>query len=478
MLKISIRKSTLWLVLLQLVITIAVLYWIIAMYDASPQVDWAKTIGWMALIMMAQQLFFLYIQGKRAQSFEVWFILFSYLFMFGRIFLVGVLGIEEITALNYDRTVFDDRYSVTLHYQSALFVLMAIQLVFYGFLLNGQKTNVAKAESDPALYQAGVIMLCIGIPCHLIYSLQMITNAQVGGSYNSIVHQTGLIDDLSNFLIYGLICLIFSGRYSKTTLRNIIIATTAYLIIAMTLTGDRRYQTVSIIVLLLAYAHSTKVKFSFKIIWIGIGAIFLLALFYVLREIRTSELTSLGNFVGVFWDKLAIAEDGLLTQTLYEFGGSLYTVCLAIKYVPSHIGFKYGSTIISGILSIIPAGFIYQDWEIFQYGRLAHQLLNLAETTVGASVFADLYGNFGWIGGGIAAFMLGLLLPKLLEKKNNRLSCALVDARYYILFYALIHLARASFTEVIRTAAWALMILYFAYHLRTKRNYANQSVQK
>lgn len=476
--KISIRKSTLWLVSLQLVITIAVLYWIIAMYDASPRVDWAKTIGWVALIMMAQQLFSLYIQGKRVQSFEVWFILFSYLFMFGRIFLVGVLGIEEITALNYDRGVFDDRYSKTLHYQSALFVLMANQLIFCGFLLNGRKTNVAKAESDPALYKAGVIMLCIGIPCHLIYSLQMIASAQASGSYNSIVDQTGLIDDLSNFFIYGLICMIFSGRYSKTTLRNIIFAAIAYLIVVMALTGDRRYQAVSIIVLLLGYARSTQMKFSFKMIWIGIGAFFLLALFYVLREIRTSELTSLGNFVGVFWDKLANAEDGLLTQTLYEFGGSFYTVCLAIKYVPAQIGFKFGSTILSGILSIIPAGFMYQNWEVFQHGRLAHQLLNLAGTTVGASVFADLYGNFGWIGGGIAAFLMGIFLPKLLEKKNRQTSDALVNARYYILFYALIHLTRASFTEVIRTAVWALMILYFAYHLKTKRNYANQSVQK
>lgn len=454
------------------------MHWIATMNAAIPQGDWAKTIGWVALIMMAQQLFFLYRQGKRMQSFELWFILLSYLFMFGRIFLVGVLEIDEITALNYDRNVLDDRYSVTIHYQSALFVLMAIQLIFCGFLLNGQKRNVAQAESDPGLYQAGVIMLCIGIPCHLIHSLQMITDAQAGGSYGSIVEQSGLIDDMANLLIYGVICLVFSGRYSKTVFRNLIIAVTAYLVIVMILTGDRRYQAVSIIVLLLAYARSTKLKFSLKMIWVGIGAFFLLALFYVLREIRTSDLTSLGSFAEVFKDKLVNSEQSILTQTLYEFGGSLYTVCLAIKYVPSPIGFKYGSTIISGILSIIPAGFIYQDWEIFQYGRLAHQLLNLADTTVGASVFADLYGNFGWIGGGISAFMLGLLLPKLLEKKNKRLSCALVDARYYILFYALIHLARASFTEVIRTAAWALMILYFAYHLRTKRNYANQSVQK
>ena len=96
--------------------------------------------------------------------------------------------------------------------------------------------------------------------------------------------------------------------------------------------------------------------------------------------------------------------------------------------------------------------------------------MSVGATTVGASIFADFYGNFGFVGGIIGAGVIGVILVRLFYAKIDKLSIGYFNARYYILFYALIHIARASFTEVIRTTAWGLLVMYVSSKIFLRRN--------
>ena len=447
--------------------TFVLFFLLYILYDSTVNNEWPKLISFIAVGMMAFQLFMLKKAGRNFFSFEIWFTIFSYLFMFGQIFLVGLLGIDEITALGHDRSVFDPRYSAETMYHAAIFVLACIQIMVTFFLTCQIKRN-DEESCCPEIFYVAVIMIIIGLPCHLIYSGRMIILAQTFSSYDAIVDQSGLIDDFANFFIYGLICLIFSRKINWQRMKIIIFVVICYLVLVMGLTGDRRYQIVSILVLLLSAFKAKKIRFSWKYLMLGIAGYFFLTLFYVLREIRTDSLVSLTQLINLYIDTFE-SKNNILIQTLYEFGSSFYTVCLAFKYMPDTLSFKYGLTIISGIVSIIPLGFLYSNSKIFTAGRLASELMGLGATTVGASIYADFYGNFGFVGGIVCAACLGLIVGKLFYIEKTNFSNDYYDARYFILFYALIHLARASFTEVIRTTTWGLLVLFILRVLFMRR---------
>lgn len=473
-------RRTLSICVTQVLITLVYILWFSVSYNKIVGASWVSIVGWLSVIMLFHQMVCLKWTGRSLVSFEAMFLIFSYLFMFGQIILVGVFGVEQIDALGYERSILDARYDSQTMYQAALLVLLFIQMIYLGMISCTPKNSMEEDKGiDKRLYTAGIVLLVIGIPCHVINSGSMIIYAQALGSYDAIVDQAGLIDDLSNLMIYGLLCILFSNQLSKSKIRMVIIASSIYLVIVMMLTGDRRYQIVSIIVLCLAYAKSTRMKFSLNILWVAGAGILFLNLFYVMREIRTDNLTSLGNVLSIYFEKLIDPETNIITQTLYEFGGSFYTVCLAIRYVPEYLPYRFGSTILSGIISIIPAGFLYQNSELFQHGRLAAHLMEIGKTTVGGSVYADLFGNFGLVGGAIFALVIGVLFAQLFNKKSSRKTTSgYFNASYFILFFALIHLTRASFTEVIRTGVWGLASLYLAYHLIVRKHYETKSNPK
>ena len=452
-----------------LVITVVMFGIVGFIYYNEVNITCLKALARLSVIMMTCQVYFLWKVKKNFFCFEIWFVVFSYLFTFGQIILVGLFGMKEITALGHRRNILDSRYSLEIMIKSALFILSCIQVMVVFFLKKNKEDRKFRRERKrySEVFSAAIVLLVIGLPCHLVYCLRMVEKAQSFKSYDAIIDTSGLVDDFANFFIYGLICLIFSGYISKKNLSIIIALTVCYLVIIMGLTGDRRYQIVSIIVLLFAFFRTHKFKFSWKWLLMGIVVYFMLSLFYILREIRTENLVSGGELINIFIKMLG--SKNILVQTLYEFGGTFYTVCLAFKYIPEIIPFKCGFTIVSGLISIIPLGFLYQNTKIFTIGRLASELMNIGKTTVGASIFADLYGNFGIIGGIIFAGIFGVILEKILYSEKRKWSKGYFEARYYILFYALIHLVRASFTEVIRTSVWGLMSLFISSLILKRR---------
>lgn len=451
----------------QMIILIALVIWGMQAKDGPVPGNWEQQIGYLALILMANQIISLWNCGCRFTGFEMWFIVFFYLFMFGQVMLKGVFGVSEIESTGYTQTIMDPRYNDSLMYKSAIFIICCIQAVACGLIRKKTEfgKNIEQRKVSSRLYKTGIVLLIIGIPCHLWYSIDMVFQAQAGSSYDAIEEGIGLIDDFANFLVPGMLCIIFSNKISKLRMRFIIAGVLTYLALVMITTGDRRYQTVTMIVLILAYMRGNNIRFSLKQVWLVAAAMVLLNGFVVLRNIRTNSLVGVGDFFSAYGSNLFAFDNNVIYQTMYEFGVSFYTVCLAIKNIPAQLSYRFGATLISGGLTIIPVGFVYQDWDIYTFGRIAPKLMQLGRTSVGGSMIADAFGNFGWLGGIVFSFLIGVFFKKVLTFKRDTKNVELQWAKYYTVFYACIHLVRASFSEVIRTIVWGVGILYIVYFL-------------
>ncbi len=435
-------------------------------YNSGSYFNWESMLGWSAICMLSIQLISLLSVGIKIIDVQVFFLIFFYLFMYGQIILKGVLKIDKIESTGYMQTLMDSRYTDQNMVYSAVFILCCIQGFVCGFLMKPSTSpKYTLKDSSNILFYTGIGILILAVPCQLVYCFQMIEVAQSQSSYEFISSSTGLIDDFAHFTVPGFICLIFSKKLSKTRLNVLMVVLIGYYVIVMICTGDRRYQVVSIIVLVLAYIKINQIKFSYKYIPLGFMAIWCLNLLKVLRNIRYGGLVTVGDFLTTYAADIFSLGGGVIEQTLYEFGGSFYTVCLGLKFVPEVIDYRYGTTILSGIIGIIPLGFLYNQSGIFTYGRIAEELMDLGNTTVGSSVMQDLYTNFGWTGGIIVAIVCGLIISKIFEVDKKGLESGLYWVRYYTLFYAVIHIPRASFTEVIRTGIWGVAFLYLMYGL-------------
>ena len=191
-------------------------------------------------------------------------------------------------------------------------------------------------------------------------------------------------------------------------------------------------------------------------------------LFVVLREIRQGNMVSLSVFITSYGLRLFDFSNTIF-ETLNEFGTSFYTVCLGFKGFPDLFPFRYGSTLLSGLIGVIPLGPLYTNSYIYRYGRVVEVVNTYFGTHPGGSIYEDMYTNFSYFAY-ILLIFFGYFTSNLIFKDSNDNRKKMI--RYYILFYALIHLCRASFTEVIRTSVWGLIIPLFIYKLISIRSKA------
>ena len=143
--------------------------------------------------------------------------------------------------------------------------------------------------------------------------------------------------------------------------------------------------------------------------------------------------------------------------SLSEFGITFHTYTEAVSFYPDVLPFKYGITYLLGPLTLIPG--------IGQIVPLITETLSVPSKiekiigySVGGSFGEELYGNFGLLAIPISV-ICGYLFVKLLRKNINGFYLGYDGAKYYIWFYFLINLVRATFNEILRSSIWTFAIL-------------------
>lgn len=390
-------------------------------------------------------------------DFGMWFIIMSYLFMFGIVFtqkfdFTSTLLWNPIS--NYTR----EQLFTSLSFAILCIISFSIGYTFlYKNTKNEVELQVNTVEEKPNynMFYIGVVLFSIGFFSRVYTDMNIIKNTLMYNSYSAYVlaSSSGILDDFVVFFIPGIAFLVFSNVLTKKKGNFFIFFALIYFFITMSLTGSRKIQIFSILDLLLIYLASQKGKIKIRRIFFTVLiGILLLNLMVTIRDNRFD----ISSILPIYFENLMTGKlfATLLGEILTETGITLYSITNIIRCVPDIFSYQYGMTFIKTIPSVLPIGWLLTDFfNSVSSTTYINKYLNLP---VGSSLFGDFYWNFGLIGGIIASFIFGLLICILIRKIDTVTQKG--KAIYFSLFGYLIILVRAELFDVFRSIVYICVL--------------------
>lgn len=439
---------------------------IVAMFSSDNIIkeNWAEVGFYLSITCIVINIITIVNLRIKISDFRILFIILTYVFMYGRIWLRYLELDDEIFWVLHK--FFTD---ANLQF-SSLYVVACTQALFIGLFIKDSFTNQKKEllYSDKDIYEnngqlllTGYILLIIGIPCRVITDINSIVSTATTGNYNSITVQTGLVDDFAHLFIPGLLCIM----ETKPKLRRpLLVIIAIYYVAIMSATGDRRYYVAGLLALGACYLSKREKRIQpIRSIGLVLLGIVFLNFLEIVRVMRLGNLGSVSLFFSNYGAELFMFDD-LLFEVLAEFGISFYSVVNIITNIPGYLPYQYGTTLLRCIPSVLPIGWIFGDF--FKKASPSTLINQYTGYPVGATMFGDLYANFSYFGSIFSVF-LGMLIYSIFKKKEKNNSL-LSNVLYYTSYYILINMVRCTFFEVFRAYIWCIYIPVIIYSL-TKR---------
>lgn len=425
-------------------------------------------IGYVSFGLMLYQIITMRNNGIGIFDFRLWFIILSYLFCFGRIY-ANILG--------YDNIFYNVRYTyqIDVIVETGCFIICSIHALYIGMISykfsisdepNRQIRDNKEIESfDKRVYVIGTILILISFPFRLYIDAISIIVAQTTGSYNSLFSiSTGRSYNFALLFVPGMCYVIASKKLSIRVAKYITYITIGYFVLTMIFTGDRRYQVISCICLMLVFLRSYEINVirPRNIIW-GALILLFLSMLYQLRKIRENDLTNISNFINILVE--GIGSYNPILETLTEFGITFYSIAGIVKNIPYNIPFQCGKGFFGALLSILPIGSAYQDF--FASVSISRTINELEGKPVGASLIGDFYANYGWWSIPLMV-IFGYLLCKITLPKSKKGKFYDI-ANYYSIVYIFFNLVRSSFYETVRPSFYIYFLPLAIYRILNGR---------
>ncbi len=401
--------------------------------------------SWIAVSMAIQLFCFVYIKRVSIYDVGLWFLVLSYLFMYGFLFIDKF----DMTIMLLWEPI--KSYNQTTLFEATSFVNLCLNLFTLGYLNvnNARKekhriNRINTTQISREKYYIGALLCVVGGICHLITSYRLITVTQSAGNYLAYTEaaSTGIVDDISFLLVPGIIYILVSKKLNKTQALMLTGVVTAYFSLIMLLSGSRKTQVFGVVAVMLCYFSVYKPpKFSLlkKVFVISSGTVFL-NMIYIIREYRSN----LVEVVPAFFKSLTSFEflRNVVPETLAETGITFGSVASVIKCVPDVFPYEYGLTIIRSVVSILPIGWLIP--EFFEKAATTNTINKYLNLPVGGSLFADFYWNWSSFGI-IAALVFGIILA-LVSSKTQKKSKEV----YFSILYIVLIGVRAGMFEIAR----------------------------
>lgn len=427
--------------------------------------SWALITSVLATIEMLQQQYTLSHFKIPFTDFRRVFLIFHYVFFFGRIIVYGYMP---------NAFVFWDligRFNNETLLKMGLFSICAIQAIFIGLFYNKRSITFDNNIKSTSLRSVGFICLFIGVPSQLITDYYRIKSTYSAGSYGELQLNLGIIDDLSVLSISGIILLVCSNTLSKRIIRIMILSALSYFFFVMIFSGDRRYQMSAIICLFVLFIKKTEsitINSPKRLFVIFICGLLTLNLLYIIRENRISNLRSIISEISN--NPLRLLSFEAFFETLVEFGISFFSLCNIGKFFPSVYPFQLGRTFMYSFASLLPLG-LMGDTSFYDYASYSTILNRDQKLRVGATLIGDFYSNFGWFSC-IFILLFCIFISSLIFHKSKT-GAQWDEARYFILYYVLASSVRATFAQEIRPIIIGILfpwILVYLFGARKRKN--------
>ena len=420
-------------------------------------------------ITLIKDFFVLHNNNHKTLSISMIFIIFSYLFHFGQVYI-------NVFASNYlwiDSNFLKVR-SFDITEDALLFSYTIIELVMIGMLLVNKKSMSRILESSikfetlkiKQLKIMGWIICILTIPMKLYYTWVAANMVRLRGYGELDIGFSGIYIQFSNFLVLGFVLLLLSYSSQKLYAKLIFISEMLILCILM-LGGGRIYSVISIIILSICYNEKIdKINFKniFPILIVG---------YFVLQFIAViSVLRIMGNLnPETIFDSMSNPNFNLILRTLDEFGGTIFTVIQTFVEVPDNLPYNGGLSYLEAwILAGINVGGILDDIK----ESVEYTLLFKLHYSYGGSYIGELYYNFGYFGY-VFAPVIGYYIMRLSYFWDELLEKDYIFTFSLLLMptYAVTTWVRGYFDVFTRSIIWGclflLMLRFMLKHIYVKR---------
>ena len=383
------------------------------------------------------------------------FAFFSMIFHCGQIIKSGfdIPGTSPLPFENY--AGFKEIYAAFMFYCfSQVFYCVAVCLKLDINQDSVKQKTVWSTLDRKTVYTFGKALVWIGMIPRLYIDITSLLGALSGG-YKGVytIYYPQVLQSMAFFFDAGLIFLIYSIESTKNK-RFLFLATIVYKCLMMS-TGARQDKVAFLLIWLYAYYFVIN-KISFRSMLLlsaaGIGGFFLISAIGTLRVSDSISIFDIADYL-----KQGDANN-IVGNSLGEFGGSLNTLEVAIKYAPSKIKYGYGKTYIAGFFSVIPL-LVNQFPGLAKTAYFLEQLPRSITFAFGGSYLGEIYYNFSWFGilvSSIIGVVIGNIHNKIIRTSDTN---GFDQCWYTVLSTALVLYVRGYFGDMIQKLVWTYLVL-------------------
>lgn len=351
--------------------------------------------------MLTIQLLYMYEITKNIANFPNVFLLISYIFNIPTIFLGEIF---EYTDLLYYRYFEVAEVADALRY----YIIITFFLWFGASTKRCYRKHylariVQNKYALNNIRTVGTIFMIIGFIPNLYIALEKFF-VRKSGSYIDIynIDYSG-VGILSYFLYFGAVLCMYACRDKKSAIKIIIICIPCML---MKMLSGSRYDSVCMMVVFL-YLYINQIE---KIQWKKMGlyvaiVVTLMITINIMGTIRDTRYSA-----DLIADRVAdFSTKNPITGFFAEFGNTLRTLLLTIKYVPDSLEYANGMTYIKFWIMFVPHLNDYLKIDLIECSMALYLPDNAA---IGGSWIAEIFYNFNYWGI-FPAVILGRLLVKI-----------------------------------------------------------------
>ena len=411
--------------------------------------------------------FFLIIKYRlKIYDFRIYYIALNMMFIMGQVWLC-FFGKQE-----YIFWKLLLRADVTAVMNGGMTALL-IQHAFVTGMFWG-KESISTLKTRPQnfngnlLWDTGVITFVLFFPLKIYYDIIYMKSAAVTSGYldSSQVSVNGMVYCFGVVSLVGVFYMIESKKLTRNGVKLLVLAISAYFVVTMLGTGDRRFAIIALMCMFLCYLHSYKIKLKTSVIipLICVG-------YFVLIFINIISSTRKTTGIPMGADLLETIVNGALSfdviwSNFAEFGITLMCYVYTCQYFPTIFSYRMGSQILVNIIAVLPIGGVLADWK--ETSGIQTAINNYVNQPLGGALGTDLYGNFGLLSF-VLAVLLGMFIKRLMDARKAELS-EYESAKYFSLMYIMINMVRAGFGEIIRLGFYCYFVPVIILFFLAQRN--------
>lgn len=429
------------------------------------------TIGWLCIVQLFLNAIIIIRLRKELVSVSLLFFLFSYLVHMGQ-YILNVLNIDVTPTLNLFTKLSEESLLVAgkfnLYGHTCLtFGILLFSTCFQNYTVKFSNKQNCSTEgiylNKKVMRLIAFLFIVVGLFFSVITTVDLIRLMLQGGYYNTFAYQAennGIRTMLGHIWELGVIILMSLEKENKRKCRALLITSGIYLLITM-FSGGRMMGLMNIAMLLFFYFKFVEKPKKFGwMLWSFIG-------YFALEFVVSIGLNRTSGFQDM--ESTATSALTLLGNILGEFGGTNYTVALALEHFPTDVPFGYGLTYLLSWIYILP-NFGYNSWDIMSRTTYVDYLKGYTTSGLGGSYIGEAYYNFGYFGL-IFLIIFGCFLAwydkKIIQhlKRNNTLK---VLAYFGTMPYVFM-ITRSYFKDMLRPFIWIMLGSYVLYNIFSRK---------